>query len=311
VLRSPTDSDTHMGHGLDESTTTVNATLRTVRDYGRMVRFSHSIFALPFALASAAFASLSAPVGARQIAWILVAMVSARNAAMGFNRLADAAIDARNPRTAGREIPRGVLRRSEVALFVAALSAIFVLAAGMLNRACLALSPLALLIVFLYSYTKRFTWASQFFLGLALAVAPVGAWIAIKAAVEWPPVLLGGSVLLWVAGFDIIYSLQDIDFDRKERLGSIPARFGPGPSLAIARGLHAGSVLLLAAVYPLLPLHPIYLAGVATVAAILVYEHTLVRADDLSKVNVAFFTTNGLVSVVYFLVAAGSAALGR
>jgi 4-hydroxybenzoate polyprenyltransferase len=230
---------------------------------------------------------------------------------MGFNRLVDASIDARNPRTAGRELPRGVLNRAEVAGFVIVLSAVFILAAWRLNPLCLALSPLALGIVFFYSYTKRFTWGSQFFLGLSLAIAPVGAWIAITGAIAWPPALLGLCVLLWVAGFDIIYSLQDVDFDRREGLHSIPARFGPLRALLIARALHAVAVGSLLAIYVLLPLHPLYLAGVALVAALLVYEHTLVKPDDLSKVNVAFFTTNGLVSLLYFVAAAASSALGR
>lgn len=289
----------------------MNTLLRTTRDYGRMVRFSHSIFALPFAFASAVFASLTGPLGAWQIGWILVAMLAARNAAMGFNRLADAAIDARNPRTAGREIPSGALEKTEVGLFVAALSGLFVLAAGMLNRTCLLLSPAALAIVFLYSFTKRFTWGSQIALGLSLAIAPLGAWIAVKESIEWPPLVLGASVLLWVAGFDIIYALQDIDFDRSEKLHSIPARFGAARSLRIARVLHAAAVAALLGLYTLLPVHPIYLAGVAAVAAILVYEHTLVRPGDLSKVNLAFFTTNGIVSVVYFLTAAASVAWRR
>lgn len=281
------------------------------RDYGRMVRFSHSIFALPFALASVAFASLSAPVTARTVIWVVVAMVAARNAAMGFNRLADARIDARNPRTAGRELPRGVLRPGEVAAFVVLLAGIFVLAAGMLNRTCLMLSPVALAIVFFYSYTKRFTWGSQIVLGLSLAIAPVGAWIAVTGGIAWPPVLLGASVLFWVAGFDVIYALQDIEFDRREGLHSIPARFGPVASLWIARLLHALSVAAILAVYPMLPLHPVYLLGVGAVALLLAYEHTLVRADDLSKVNLAFFTTNGVVSLVYCVAAAASVALGR
>src|SRR5436309_3649486 len=173
-----------------------------------MVRFSHSIFALPFALASLAFASLRAPVGPARIFWVIVAMVAARNAAMGFNRLADAAIDARNPRTAGREIPRGILGRLQVGVFVLTLSILFVFAAGMLNKTCLALAPVALLIIFFYSYTKRFTWASQLFLGLALAIAPIGAWIAVTAAVSWPAVLQGVSVLCWVAVFDDICALS-------------------------------------------------------------------------------------------------------
>jgi 4-hydroxybenzoate polyprenyltransferase len=238
-------------------------------------------------------------------------MVAARNAAMGFNRLADAEIDARNPRTAGRELPRGVLRRGEVTVFVLLLSGAFVLAAGMLNRTCLFLSPVALAIVFLYSYTKRLTWGSQLVLGLSLAIAPVGAWIAVTGGIAWPPVLLGASVLFWVAGFDVIYALQDIDFDRREGLHSIPARFGAVRSLWIARLLHAASVAALLAIYPLLPLHPVYLAGVGVVAVLLAYEHTLVKPDDLSKVNLAFFTTNGIVSIAYGVAAAIAVALGR
>lgn len=276
-----------------------------------MVRFSHSVFALPFAFASAAFASLGGRLGAGQVLWILVAMVAARNAAMGFNRLADAALDARNPRTAGREIPRGVLGKAEVAVFVGLLSIVFVIAAGMLNRTCLLLSPLALAIVFAYSYTKRFTWGSQLFLGLSLAIAPVGAWLAVDETLAWAPVLLGLSVLLWVAGFDIIYALQDIDFDRRAGLHSIPARFGPARSLWIARAFHAGAVLSMLVLYAALPLHPVYLLGVAAVASILVYEHTLVRPDDLSRVNVAFFTTNGIVSLVYFAFAVVSVVIRR
>ena len=276
-----------------------------------MVRFTHSIFALPFALASLVFASRTAPLGATEILWVIVAMVAARNAAMGFNRLVDAAIDARNPRTSNREIPRGVLSRTDVALFVGLLSALFIFAASRLNRTCLVLSPLALAIVFSYSYTKRFTWGSQLFLGLSLAIAPVGAWIAATGRIGVPPVLLGASVLCWVAGFDVIYALQDVEFDRREGLHSVPARFGPSRALLIARLMHVAAVSALAALYFLLPLHPLYLLGVALVAALLVYEHTLVRPDDLSKVNVAFFTANGLVSVLYLLTAATSAALGR
>lgn len=289
----------------------MNASLRTVGDYGRMVRVSHSVFALPFALASAVFAASRAPLTAATVAWIVVAMVAARNAAMGFNRLADAAIDARNPRTASREIPRGVLTRRRVALFVALLSALFVFAAWRLNRTCLLLSPLALAVVFLYSYTKRFTWGAQFFLGLSLAIAPIGAWIAIMGTIAGPALLLGLSVLCWVAGFDIIYALQDIEFDRREGLFSIPARFGAARALVLARLLHVVTTVLLLALYFAVPLHPLYLAGVAAIAAMLFYEHTLVRPGDLSRINAAFFTTNGIVSVVYFVTAALAAALGR
>lgn len=267
--------------------------------YGRMIKFSHSIFALPFALASA---SLAAREGFRfgQIGWIVLAMVGARSAAMGFNRLADQAIDASNPRTASRELPRGALRRSEVWLFVLASAGLLVLAAAQLNPLCLALSPVALALVFGYSYTKRFTALSHLVLGLALAVAPVGAWLAIRGRFALEPFVLGLAVLLWVAGFDTIYACPDVDFDRREGLHSLPARLGVARALLLARLFHVGSVLLLLALYAVTPLHPVYLAGVVGVAALLVYEHSLVRADDLSRVNVAFFTLNGWISVGYF-----------
>ncbi len=267
--------------------------------YGRMIKFSHSIFALPFALASA---SLAAREGFRfgQIGWIVLAMVGARSAAMGFNRLADQAIDASNPRTASRELPRGALRRSEVWLFVLASAGLLVVAAARLNPLCLALSPVALALVFGYSYTKRFTALSHLVLGLALAVAPVGAWLAIRGSFALEPLVLGLAVLLWVAGFDTIYACPDVDFDRREGLHSLPARLGVARALLLARLFHVGSVLLLLALYAVTPLHPVYLAGVVGVAALLVYEHSLVRADDLSRVDVAFFTLNGWISVGYF-----------
>ncbi len=274
--------------------------------YGRMIRFSHSVFALPFALASAVLAArLGGGVTVSQIAWIVVAMVAARSAAMGFNRLADQEIDARNPRTAGRELPRGILARREVWAFVVLSAAVFVLAAAMLNRLCLALSPVALLTVLGYSYAKRFTAASPLLLGLSLAVAPVGAWLAIRGRFEAAPLVLGLAVLLWVAGFDTIYACQDADFDRREGLRSMPASLGVPRALAVARGLHAAAVLALLGLYWLVPLHPLYLAGVAAVAALLAWEHTLVRPDDLSRVMQAF-NLNGWVSLGYlaFTVAA-------
>jgi 4-hydroxybenzoate polyprenyltransferase len=268
--------------------------------YGKMIRFSHSVFALPFALASAVLAG-GAGISARQVTWILVAMVGARSAAMGFNRLADHSLDARNPRTAGRELPRGVLSRAEVRLFVAASAATLVVASAMLNPLCLALSPVALLVVFGYSYTKRFTAFSHLFLGLALAVAPVGAWLAIRGRLDAPPVVLGLAVLFWVAGFDTIYACQDEAFDRAEGLHSLPARLGIGPALLLARAFHVVAVGLLAAVYALTPLHPLYLVGIAGVAGLLAYEHSLVRPGDLSRIDAAFFTVNGWISVGYFV----------
>jgi len=257
----------------------MSALLGRVGLYGRMIRFSHSVFALPFALSSAILAA-GAGISWRQVAWILVAMVGARSAAMGFNRLADQALDARNPRTAGRELPRGAISRAEVWVFVAASAATLVVAAAMLNPLCLALSPV----------------------GLALAVAPVGAWLAIRGRIEPAPVVLGLAVLFWVAGFDTIYACQDEAFDRAEGLHSLPARLGVGRALVFARLFHVIALALLAAVYTLAPLHPVYLAGVAAIAALLVYEHSLVRADDLSRIDAAFFAVNGWISLGYFVV---------
>jgi 4-hydroxybenzoate polyprenyltransferase len=276
--------------------------------YGRMIKFSHSVFALPFALTSMA---LAAADGVRwtQVGWILVAMVGARSAAMGFNRLADHAIDARNPRTAGRELPRGLLSRAEVWAFVIVSAAALVLAAGMLNRLCLWLSPVALAIVFVYSYTKRFTSLSHLVLGLALAVAPVGAWLAVRGSFDAVPILLGLAVLFWVAGFDTIYACQDVDFDRQEGLRSLPARLGVRNALRVARVFHGLAVALLLSLYWLAALHPLYLAGVAGVAALLLYEHSLVRHDDLSRVDMAFFTLNGWISIGYFAVTLAALAL--
>lgn len=269
--------------------------------FGRMIKFSHSVFALPFALTSAAIA-MGDTLPWRGIFWILVAMVGARSAAMGVNRLADHAIDARNPRTAGRELPSGRLERAEVVLFVLLSAAAFVAAAAMLNPLCLALSPLALFIVFAYAFTKRFTALSHVVLGLSLAIAPLGAWLAIRGAFDLPPVALGLGVLFWVAGFDVIYACQDVDFDRREGLHSIPARLGVARALRLARASHALSLACLASLYWLAPLHPAYLGGLAAVAALLVYEHSLVSARDLSRVDAAFFTTNAWISVGYLVV---------
>ena len=266
--------------------------------YGRMIKLSHSVFALPFALAAAFLAAGGAP-SPRQVLWILVAMVGARSAAMGFNRLADQELDARNPRTAGRELPAGLLTRREVWAFVTVSAAVLVAAAAMLNPLCLALSPVALLVVFGYSYTKRFTALSHLFLGLALAIAPVGAWLAVRGDLAWPPIVLGLAVLLWVAGFDAIYACQDAAHDRSVGLFSLPARWGVGRALVVARVLHAAAVVLLAAIYAMGSLHPVYLVGVAAVAVLLAYEHSLVRHDDLSRVNAAFFTVNGWISMGY------------
>jgi 4-hydroxybenzoate polyprenyltransferase len=287
----------------------MSALLARALTYGRMIKFSHSVFALPFALASLALAA-DEGLRLRQVFWILVAMVGARSAAMGFNRLADHGIDASNPRTAGRELPRGILSRAEVWGFVLVSASALVLAAGMLNPLCLALSPVALLVVFGYSYAKRFTALSHLILGLALGIAPVGAWLAVRGALAPAPFVLGCAVLAWVAGFDTIYACQDADFDRREGLHSLPARLGIGPALVVARVLHVAAVALLAALYALAPLHPLYLLGVAGVAVLLAYEHSLVRADDLSRVDLAFFTLNGWISVGYLVVTVAASWLG-
>jgi 4-hydroxybenzoate polyprenyltransferase len=276
-----------------------------------MVKFPHSLCALPFALSGALLATAERGITWGQVGWILVAMIAARNAAMGFNRLADQEIDARNPRTAGRELPRGRLSRGAVWGFTLGLSALFVLAAFRLSPLCGWLSLPALLIVFGYSYTKRFTWASHLLLGLALAVAPVGGWLAVSGSFSATAWALGAAVLLWVAGFDVVYACQDIGFDREAGLHSIPARFGAVGALRAARWLHAGAVLALVGVGVLASLHPVYWFGVATIAGLLIWEHRLVRADDLSRVGPAFFNMNAVISVVYLVTVAAALSVPR
>jgi 4-hydroxybenzoate polyprenyltransferase len=266
-----------------------------------LVRFSHSVFALPFALASAACAALVSPPGLRRVAWIIVAMVSARTAAMAWNRLVDRRIDAENPRTRDRELPAGKVGTTAVLALTIAASAMFILSAAALGPLPLRLSPLALVILLGYSLTKRFTWASQLFLGLALAGAPLGAWIAVTGGLDWPPVVLAAAVLTWVAGFDTIYACQDVSFDRTRGLHSLPVRFGVASALAAARLLHSITVIGLVVFGAMLDLRTPYWAGVVVVAAVLIYEHRLVRADDLSRVNRAFFDLNGIVSLVYLV----------
>ncbi len=277
--------------------------------YGRMIKFSHSIFALPFALSGAALAGARTGITIQQVVWIAVAMVGARSAAMGFNRLVDREMDAANPRTAVRELPRGTISPAAVRVFVGVSSAALIFATYRLNPLCFALSPVALGIVFLYSYTKRFTWATQFFLGLSLAVAPIGAWIAIMGRLDPEILLLGGAVLAWVAGFDVIYACQDIDFDRRYGLYSIPQRFGIRRALLVARLLHAVSFGLMLAVGAVFGLGKIYLAGVIVVGLLMVYENRLVRPDDLSRLPVAFMNMNAIISTVYFLFTLGDVLL--
>ena len=276
--------------------------LETLRNWGRMVKFSHSVFALPFALSGSVLAAAEWGITWRQLLWVAIAMVGARNAAMGFNRLVDQRLDAENPRTAERELPRGRLSRGAVWTATLLLSALFVFAAFQLSLLCGMLSPVALAIVFGYAYTKRFTWASHLFLGLSLAIAPVGGWLAISGHFSNVAWLLGAAVLMWVAGFDVIYACQDVTFDRERGLYSIPARFGVAAALVLARLLHVGALTALAGVGLLAGLHPVYWPGWLIIGLILVWEHRLVRADNLSRIGVAFFNMNGIISVVYLVV---------
>ena len=277
--------------------------LDRLRTYASFVRVSHSVFALPFALVGALLATRVVPWQWSRALWIVACMVTARSAAMGFNRLADAAFDARNPRTAMRELPQGRMSRREAAIFVVVSSLAFVFSAWKLGPLCFALSPVALAIVFWYSLAKRFTTYAQAFLGLAMAVAPVGGWLAAGGREGWEPWLLGLAIGTWVGGFDVLYACQDLDVDRREGLHSIPVRFGVARSLAISRALHVVTVLSLATLGILTGLGTIYAAGVAGVAALLIYEQSLVRADDLSQVKFAF-DLNGWVGLLYFLTTA-------
>jgi 4-hydroxybenzoate polyprenyltransferase len=281
-----------------------DGTVRAARGWARvgvvleMIKFEHTLFALPFALMGMLLAAGGVPAG-RIMLWIVVAMVGARSAAMGWNRLVDREIDAANPRTASRALPAGLVTPGFVALFVAANLALLVVAAWRLNPLCLALSPLAIVILLGYSYTKRFTWAAHLALGLALAGAPLGAWIAVTGRFAPTPFVLAGAVITWVAGFDVLYALQDEAFDRARGLASVPARFGTVAALAISAALHVVALGLLAAlpfVYP--PgLSGAFWIGVAGCAALLVYQHAVVRPGDLSRLNAAFFTANGILAL--------------
>ncbi len=265
-----------------------------------MIKWEHSIFALPFALCGAMLAAGGLPAW-HQLVWIVVAMVSARSAAMAFNRLADASIDAVNPRTSIRALPTGLLTPSFVSTFVLVSCGIFVLAAAQLNRLALMLSPVALAVVLLYSYSKRFTRWSHLLLGFALGIAPAAAWIAIRGSLDPRILLLTAAVTFWVGGFDVIYACQDYDFDRSHGLHSLPRHLGIHRALWIARVFHLAMLSLLVALVLVFGLGKLAIVGVIAVAALLAYEHSLVRHDDLSRLNAAFFTMNGVISVVFFL----------
>ncbi len=264
----------------------------------KMIKIEHSVFALPFALA-AAFLAADGPPASRILALIVIAMVCARAAAMAFNRLIDAELDARNPRTAIRAIPAGRLTKGYALGFTALSGALFIGAAYLLNPLAFRLSPLILAVLLGYSYTKRFTPLCHLILGLALGLSPLGAWIAVTGSVAWPPVLLGVAVLFWVAGFDIIYACQDVDFDRGARLRSIPAALGVKRALALSRLLHLIMLAIIAWFGAALDLGWLYWLGAALVALCLAYEHRLVWDGGLDKVDMAFFTMNGVVSLLY------------
>ena len=269
-----------------------------------MIKFEHSIFALPFALTGALLAiredAYATPGLWAKLAWIVVAMVGARSAAMTFNRILDSAIDARNPRTRARHIPAGLLSKAFAWSFLAGSTLVFLIAAAALNPICLKLAPVALAIVFFYSFTKRFTSFSHLLLGFALGVAPAAAWIAIRGSLDPRILWLTGAVTLWTAGFDIIYSCQDFEFDSDAGLFSIPRRLGVGGALWISRLFHVMMLICLGALVTTFALGPVSIAGIAVVALLLAWEHRLVRADDLSRVDAAFFTMNGYVSVLFF-----------
>jgi 4-hydroxybenzoate polyprenyltransferase len=270
-----------------------------------MIKFEHSVFALPFALTGAllAYREGGIPISAipSKLLWIVLAMVAARSAAMAFNRLVDARIDSRNPRTRMRHLPAGLLSSGFAWIFVTVTSVVFLVAAGALNRLCLQLAPLALAIVFFYSFTKRFTSFSHLVLGFCLGIAPAAAWIAMRGSLDPNILWLTAAVMFWTAGFDIIYSCQDYEFDTAEQLFSIPRVMGIARALQLARVFHLAMVICLVALVWALHLNGLALAGVAAVVLLLLYEHSLVKPNDLSRVNAAFFTMNGYVSVLFFL----------
>lgn len=285
-------------------------TSHNLRTTLEMIKIEHTLFALPFALLGAILAARGWPT-LYQVLWITLAMVGARSAAMAFNRLADRDLDAANPRTQSRALPAGTLSVNFVRLFVVASAALFFVSAAMLNRLTLWLSPVALASVLLYSYTKRWTHFCHIVLGWCLCIAPTGAWLAVRGEFGSPvPLLLSLLVLLWTAGFDILYACQDADFDRQTGLHSVPERFGVARALWIARALHIGAFATIIALYAATQLGALALAGVVAVGVLLFYQHTLVRANDLSRLNAAFFTTNAFVSVILLATFGGAVFLG-
>jgi 4-hydroxybenzoate polyprenyltransferase len=279
--------------------------------YFRMVKFSHTIFALPFALAAAVLVHRISPLDARTVLWILIAMVGARSAAMGFNRLVDAYIDGKNPRTAAREIPAGSISRGEAAVFIAGSTMLFIISAAMLSPLCFWLSFPVLTVLFAYSYTKRFTWLNHVVLGVAIGMAPMAVWVAVTGSLSGSIAVLSLALVTYIAGFDILYACQDAEFDRKEGLYSIPSRFGIAPAMRISTILHVVSVGSLLSLYWLFSFSPAYLVFVGIIGALFVIEHRLVNPHDLSRIDMAFFHVNSIISVlVFFAILSGEALRG-
>ena len=275
--------------------------INRVITFGKMIKFSHTLFALPFALTSVVLASFSHKITLYKLFWIIVAMVGARSAAMGFNRIADREFDARNPRTKNREIPTRKISLAEASAFVFLAALLLVFAAYKLNKLCFYLSPIALAVVFFYSFTKRFTWLSHIFLGLGMGLAPVGAWLGIAGQFALVPVLLGLTVVAWGAGFDIIYSCQDLSYDDEIGLFSMPRVLGVKKALIISAILHVMAFALLVSLKFILPLGNIYMLGLLIVAVMLIYQHAIVKPNDLSRLNFAFFNLNAYMSIGLFL----------
>lgn len=274
-------------------------------DFGHMIKFSHSVFALPFALSGAVLAAEREALTGQKLLWIVLAMVGARSAAMGFNRLVDKQFDKANPRTQNRHLPSGRLKETEIILFIILFSVLFIFSAFQLNALCFYLSPVALAVVLLYSYTKRFTSFSHYVLGVALGISPVGAWLAVSGYFAWPPIVLGFAVMFWVAGFDILYACQDYEFDSKSKLHSIPKRVGIKNALRLAKLSHLISFVLMGWLGILVPLYFVYTIGLIVIAGLLTYEHSLLKSGDLSRLDMAFFRMNGIISMVFFFAVLG------
>lgn len=272
-----------------------------IRIYGRMIKFSHTIFALPFALSAVVLAWENYPPSIWDFIWILLAMVGARSAAMGFNRIVDADVDLNNKRTAIREIPSGLLSKKESVSFVVLSALIFIISSAMLSSLCFFLSFPVLFFLLFYSYTKRFTQYCHLFLGFAISLAPVGAWVAITGTLSWGIVFLSLGLLTYIAGFDILYACQDIDFDREEGLFSLPSKIGPEKAMLVSSLLHAATFVFLLAMHIILGLHPIFLVFLAIICSLLIAEHKLVKPDDLTHIDIAFFHINSIISILLFV----------